>query len=394
MNGRRLRENVFWVGAVDWDRRLFDSLVHLPDGTSYNAYLVKGAEKTALIDTVDPTMSKVLLSRLEGLGVQDLDYIVANHAEQDHSGSLPQVAARFPRARIVCSPKAKKMLVDLLPIPEDKFITVEDGEKLSLGDFTLEFIHTPWIHWPETMVTYLHEQKTLFSCDFFGSHLATSRLYSEDDWQVYEAARSYYAEVMMPFRTIIRRNLEKLERYPIEMIAPSHGPVHNKPERIVQLHREWVSEAVRNAVVLPYVSMHGSTQTMADYLTEALQAEGVAVDKFNLVVTEMGKLASAVVDAATIVIGSPTVLAGAHPHVISAAFLVNALRPKLRFASIFGSYGWGGKMVDQISSTLSNLKIEMLEPVVAQGYPKDADYRALKRLASEIAAKHQGSNFA
>ena len=392
MKARKMKENVYWVGAVDWERRVFDSLIPLPDGTSYNSYLVMGSEKTVLIDTVDPAMSSVLLGRLDDLGIENLDYIVANHAEQDHSGTIPLVAAKFPAAKIISTPKAKNMLIDLLRVDGDRFITVQDGEKLSLGDKTLEFIHAPWVHWPETMVTYLHEDKILFSCDFLGSHLATSNLYAGDDHRVYDGAKRYYAEIMMPFRSAIRKNLDKVEEFQIDMVAPSHGPIHDEPRRILQAYRDWISDNLTNTVIIPFVSMHGSTLTMVNYLTESLIEKGISVRKFDLTVTDLGQMAAALVDAATLVIGSPTVLAGAHPQIISAAFLANALRPKMRFASIIGSYGWGGKTVEQIAGMLSNLKVEILEPVLAQGCPRDEHFQALERLASDIAARHKENN--
>ncbi|MGB9713108.1 MAG: MBL fold metallo-hydrolase, partial [Dissulfurimicrobium hydrothermale] len=178
---------VFWLGAVDWDRRLFDSLIPLPEGTSYNAYLIQGSEKNALLDTVDPPMADELMAQLTD--VDKIDLVVSHHAEQDHSGTIPRVLERFPEAKVVVTPKAKGMLMDLLNIPENAFITVEDGERLSLGGKTLRFIHTPWVHWPETMVTYLEEDRILFSCDFFGSHIATTDLFVTDRGRVYEAAK-------------------------------------------------------------------------------------------------------------------------------------------------------------------------------------------------------------
>ena len=208
MKPRKIRDSLYWVGAVDWDRRLFDDLIPLPEGTSYNAYLVQGSEKTALIDTVDPAMSHVLFGRLDQLGTERLDYVIANHAEQDHSGTLPQILERYPEAQVVCTSKCKGMLVDLLLVPEDRILAMDDGATLSLGDRTLEFIYAPWVHWPETMLTYLREDKILFSCDFFGSHLATTDLYVTDEGRAYEAAKRYYAEIMMPFRKIIQKNLK------------------------------------------------------------------------------------------------------------------------------------------------------------------------------------------
>jgi len=389
MDPKKIVDGVFWVGAVDWDRRIFDALIPLPDGTSYNAYLVKGAEKTALIDTVDPAKSSVLLSQLEG--VTKLDYIVSHHAEQDHSGSIPHVLARYPEAIVKCGAKCRDYLIDLLHLPPDRVEVAGDGDTLELGGKTLEFISTPWVHWPETFSTFLREDKVLFTCDLFGSHLATAGLYVNEEWKVCEAAKRYYAEVMMPFRVTIRKHLERLEKYGAKFIAPSHGPVHRNVGCIVASHKDWVSDDISNTVVVPYTSMHGSTEMMVDHLTEALTAKGVGVERFNLTVTDNGKLAMSLVDAATLVVGSPTVLTGAHPVVVSAAFMVNALRPKLRFASIIGSYGWGGKMVEQVKGVMPNIKAEWLDPVLVKGQPRKDDLAALDSLASAIAAKHAGA---
>ena len=389
MKPRKIKDGIYWVGAVDWDRRLFDDLIPLPDGTSYNAYLIQGSGKTALIDTVDPDMSHILLSRLKQLGVERIDYVIANHAEQDHSGTLPQILEKHPQAQVVCTPKCKNMLLDMGLVPENRFLTVDDGATLSLGDRTLEFIHAPWVHWPETMLTYLQEDKILFSCDFLGSHLASTKLYADDEGQVYEAAKRYYAEIMMPFRKMIQRNLKKIQEYKFSLIAPSHGPIYNRPEFILEAYHDWVFSEPKNIVVLPYISMHGSTREMVEHLVDALTENGVAVRLFNLIVTDIGELAISLVDAATIVIGSPTVLGGAHPNVVYAAYLANALRAKAKFVSIIGSYGWGGKMVEQLAGMIPNLDVEIIDPVVIKGYPKAEDFKALDKLATSIAEKHK-----
>ncbi len=391
---RQIRPDIYWVGAVDWDRRLFDGLIPLPDGTSYNSYLVKGREKTALIDTVDPTMTEVLMKNLQQLQIRDLDYVIANHAEQDHSGAVPRVLEKYPEAKVVCTPKCKDLLINLLLIPEEKFITVADKETISLGDKTLEFIYAPWVHWPETMLTYLREDKILFSCDLFGSHLATTDLYVSDEGQAYEAAKRYYAEIMMPFRTTIQKNMEKLKNYPIDIIAPSHGPMYDKPNLILDAYRSWAFDPPKNVVVLPYISTHGSTRKMVEYLVGALVQKGVAVKQFDLAVTDIGKLAMALVDAATLVIGTPTVLVGPHPQVAYAAFLANALRPGLRFVSIIGSYGWSSKAVEQLSGMITNLRVEVLGPVISKGFPGETDFKALDNLADTIAQKHKEHGFA
>jgi flavorubredoxin len=384
-----IKPNVYAVGAIDWDRRLFDELIPLPDGTSYNAYLIKGSHKTALLDTVDPHKTHVLLDNLVRAGIERIDYVVAHHAEQDHSGSIPDVLQLYPEAKVVTNAKCKAMLMDLLRIEDDKFIVVEDGQELLLGDKTLKFIFVPWVHWPETMGTYLAEDKILFPCDFFGSHLATSSLFVEDEPMVYECAKRYYAEIMMPFRAPIKNNLKKLEAFDIQIIAPSHGPVYQRPKFIIDAYKDWVSDDVKNEVVVAYVSMHESTREMVEHLVDALAERGIKVRQFNLTGVDIGELAMALVDAATVVIGSPTVLVGAHPSVAYATFLANALRPKTRFVSIIGSFGWGGKMVEQLSGMLGNLKVEVIEPVITKGVATDKDFVSLDLLADKIAAKHR-----
>jgi flavorubredoxin len=389
MKPREIKKDIYCVGAVDWDRRLFDSLIPLPDGTSYNAYLIKGSQKTALIDTVDPPMKDVLFNNLDQLGIKRIDYVVFNHAEPDHSGSIREVLEKYPEAKAVCTPKCKDMLIDRFMIAPEKFKTVEDKATISLGDRTLEFIHAPWVHWPETMLTYLQEDNILFPCDFFGSHLATSDMYVRDAGQEYEAAKRYWAEIMMPFRLQIQKNLEKIKDYKIDIIAPSHGPIHDKPQFIINAYRMWAYDEPGNIVVIPYVSMHGSTRRMVAYLVENLTRKGITVKQFDLAVSDIGKLAMALVDAATIVIGTPTVLTGPHPNAAYAAFLANAIKPKAKFASVIGSYGWGGKAVERIAAMIPNLKVEILDPVIIKGYPKEADFQALDKLADAIAAKHK-----
>lgn len=387
---RDIRPGVRSVGAIDWDRRLFDALIPLPSGTSYNSYLVQGSDKVALIDAVDTTMQDVLIENLSALGIKKLDYIISQHAEQDHSGTIKRLIELYPDAKVVASGKCIDLLIAFSLVPKERVQEVKDGEHITLGGKTLEFIHAPWVHWPDTMFTYLPEDKILFTCDFLGSHLATSDLYATDEASVYESAKRYYAEIMMPFRPNIQKHLTRIKDLKVNVIAPSHGPLYNKPEFILNAYRGWVSDAVQNEVILPYVSMHGATKAMVDHLVDALISRGIAVKQFDLTRTDIGELAEALVDAATIIVGSPTILAGAHPVALYAAILANALRPKTRFASIIGSYGWGGRMVDQIKAAIPNLKVELIEPVVIKGQPKEDDFKALDKLADEVLAKHKG----
>ncbi|NYT21222.1 MAG: FprA family A-type flavoprotein [Methanomicrobiales archaeon] len=386
---REILPDIYWIGAIDWDRRIFDALIPLPEGTSYNAYLVSGSEKTALIDTVDPTKEFEYVCNLVKAGVESVDYIVVNHAEQDHSGSLPMAAELFPRAQIVVSEKCRDLVESLLEIPPERCLVVKDGDTISLGNKTLEFIMAPWVHWPETMLTYLQEDRVLFSCDLFGSHLATSSLFVDDMRDIYHPAKRYYGEIMMPFRSNIREHLARLSAYDIGIIAPSHGPLHRPPGPILAAYRDWISDEVRNEVVIIYVSMHGSTEKMVNHLAGALMEQNVTVRIFNLQVSDLGEIAMALVDAATVVIATPTMIFGPHPLAVNAAYITNLLRPKTKFAAVIGSFGWGGNTVEILKGMLSRLNAEMLDPVYVKGAPDSACLRNLETLADRIVEKHR-----
>jgi flavorubredoxin/rubredoxin len=384
MQARKIGDGVWWVGAIDWDRRVFDSLIPLPDGTSYNAYFVQGAKKNALIDAVDPAMKKVLFERLRSLNVTAIDYVIANHAEQDHSGSIPDILAAYPMAKVLSSDKCKALLIDLLGVAEDRILIVKDGEKLDLGEKTLQFHYFPWVHWPETMLTWLSEQKILFTCDLFGSHLAASELFVSDEAALLQSAKRYYAEIMMPFRTSIEMNFGKVTSLGAQIIAPSHGPIHKRPALILDAYRDWISGPPKNTIVVPYITMHDSTRLMVEHFMEACAERNLRAEQFDLADSDTGKLAMLLVDAAGIVFGSPMVLSGPHPKVAYAALLANALRPKATFASVIGSFGWGGRLVETLQALMPNLKIDLLPPVLAKGLPKAKDYAAIDALAESI----------
>ncbi len=389
MEARSITKDVQWVGAIDWDRRLFDELIPLPDGTSYNAYLIRGKEKTVLVDAVDPPFAEMMLERIANAGAEKIDYIISHHAEQDHSGAIPNVLALHPEAQVLSTEKAKPMLQDLLGISGERIRTVADGERIDLGGLTLEFIHFPWVHWPETMLTWVPERKLLFTCDLFGSHLATGEMFAGNDNAVLQGAKRYYAEIMMPFKGMIEKNLSRVTSLNPEMIAPSHGPVYNKPNMIIDAYKEWISAPPQNMVVVPYISMHESTKKMVDHFVEACARRNVRAEQFNLAEPDIGKLAMLLVDAATIVIGTPVVLGGPHPKVAYAAILANLLRPKTRFLSVIGSYSWGGKAVEQLAAMIPSLKVEVLSPVMCKGVPTAEDYAALDTLADTVAEKHE-----
>jgi flavorubredoxin len=389
MIAREIKPGILYVGAVDWHRTVFDELIPLPQGTSYNAYLVKGTTHTALIDTVDPSREAEFLRGLDALAPLRIDYIIPNHAEQDHSGSIPAVLARHPEAKVVTNAKCKDILKDLLPLPEEAFKVVRDREALPLGGRTLEFILAPWVHWPETMFTYLREDRILFSCDFLGAHFASSRLLTAREPAVKLAAKRYYAEIMMPFRTSIRKHLDLLKGFPIELVAPSHGLVYTDPAYILDAYAGWASDEVLNEVLILYVSMHGSVQQMVDRLADGLIRQDVVVTQYDLPRADLGELAMDLVDAATVVLASPVFHAGLHPEAEYGLSLVAGLRPKTRFFGLLGSYSWGHRLEEIVKSRLTGLKAEFLPPVIAKGHPKDADFKALDSLALTIGQKHR-----
>lgn len=387
----KVRDDIYSVGVIDWDRKLFDQLIPLPHGTSYNSFVIKGSEKTALVDTVYRPKLDEFISNLGKANVEKLDYIVINHAEPDHSGLLPEILEMHPEARILTNAKCKDLLMCHLGLSEDKFITVENNTEISLGNKTLRFMLAPWVHWPDTMFAYIPEDKLIFTTDFMGAHLATSDLFVTNEAEVYEPAKRYYAEIMMPFRPQVKKYVAQLRELDIETIAPSHGPLYNNPKFILDAYEDWSADKAKEFVVIPYVSMYESTKKMVNYLSDALIEKGIKVRLFNLPETDLGELAVATVDASAIVFGASMVLAAPHPSAIYAAAIVNALKPKTKYMSAIGSYGWaeqlGEKMNEQIKAFLPSLRAEMIDPVFSKGAPVDETYKKLDRLAEDLYTK-------
>lgn len=389
---RELKPGIHALIGIDWDRKLFDELVPLPEGTTYNAYVVVGSEKTALIDSVHASMTGEFLDALASLGLERIDYIVSNHAEPDHSGAIPAVLAEYPEAKVLANVKCRSLLTASHGLKPEVFTLIKDQQTVSLGDRTLRFMWVPWVHWPDTTFTYVEEDRVLFSCDFLGAHLATSDLYADDEARVERAARMYYAEIMMPYRPHAKKYADQLSAMAIDLIGPSHGPIYRRPEFILSRYRDWAGDATRPAVVIPYLSMYESTAKMVAYLIDRLMEQGLSVQPFNVVDLDSGRFAAALVDASTVVFGSPTVLDGPHPAMASAAYLVNALKPKTRYAGIIGSYGWGNDAMQiSLAKLLPNLAVEWFEPVVAGGVPKSEGFTALDRLAADIVRSNAGA---
>jgi len=390
MGTRMIAPNVYWVGVKHYNRRLFDGLIPLPLGTSYNAYLVIGSERTALIDTVNPGFDEVLLSKIrQHADPAKIDYVIMNHAEPDHANGIKAVLAVATNATLVTSAKGKEAAMMYFGVPAERIMVVDEKSKLELGGKTLRFVDAPWLHWPETIFTYLEEDGILFPCDFFGSHIASGEFYADEfgDQNALDMAKLYFAEIMMPFRKPGATAVEKVRKLGVKMIAPSHGVIWRDPKVILDPYTDWTSGKMAKKVMIVYVSMWGSTEKMAHTLWGALVEKGVDVRIFDITNTDIGHIAKELVDTPVIVVGAPTVLGGAHPVAAYAASLVKTLRAPTNYVAVLSSYGWSGGAVKALADIVSGTKIEILGAVDVKGPPKQEDLAKVLELADRIAEK-------
>jgi len=381
--------SIRWVGVDHPERRVFDELIPIPGGTSYNAWLVRGEAHDALIDTVEPEFSEQLFARLDAAGVTRLDYVICSHAEQDHSGSLPRVLASFPEARVVTNRRCGDMLGDLLGVPHERVQVVAEGDTLDLGGRTLSFLMTPWVHWPETLLTWCPEDRALFPCDFFGSHRPSAG--AAAPWaDVEAAAHLYYATIMAPFGNHVKKHLARVRELGPRWIFPSHGPAHADPAPVLAAHEAWASGPTGPKVLVAYVSMHGSTRLLAQGLAERLAARGVPHVVVDIGGFQVGRLAIELLDSSMLVLGASNVLNAPHPAALLAVALLQGLKPKATLASVLGSYGWNDKPLEDLSASLAGAKLEVLPPVLTKGLPKPETAAQLDALADEIVRRNAG----
>ncbi len=381
---------VFSVGAKDFKRKIFDRLIPLPEGTSYNSYLIRGTEKTALIDTVNPGFENELLANIrERFEPEKLDYIIMNHAEPDHANAIPFMLGSAKNAKLVVGKIGAKAAKDYYEVPDERMLVVDETAELSLGGKTLRFIDAPWLHWPETMFTYIKEDGILFPCDFFGQHLATEKTFDSEIGRekLEEIAKAYFGEIMLPFRGAGQKALAKLKGMQIKIIAPSHGVIYKNPEWIIPLYESWTSGKLAKKVIIAYVSMWGSTEKLANELERKLVEKGIPVSKYDLYEGNLGGIATDLVDSACIVLGAPTVLGGVHPMGFEAAYLVKALRPPVKYAAVVSSYGWAPAVGKAVTELFAGTQVEIVGAVEAKTRPKKEDFEKIAALADAIAGK-------
>jgi flavorubredoxin len=385
-NTPEIAKGVYAVGAKDWNRQVFDAFIPTPKGTSYNSYLVKGINKTALIDTVARGFENELIAKIAQLtDLSMLDYLIMNHAEPDHGAAIPLIL-KSSNATLITSEKGASMAGRFYGVPPERIRTVKDGDTIDLGGRTLRFVEAPWTHWPETMWTYLVEDRLLFSCDFFGAHSAHG-IYADDVDDIIHLAKSYFAEIMMPFRAFAKRAIDKINSLEIAMIAPSHGPVYKNPNRIIDDYRRWVAGVTRPKAIIAYVTMWNSTEMLAKAMYEALLSCDVEVKIYNLSLDGLDNLAADIVDSRAIVVGTPTVLSSIHPVASNALNIIRVLKPPLKYGAILTSYGWGKGAVKAAIEFFDSAKIEMVGVIEVNGPPLDDDFQKIAELAHLLASK-------
>ena len=386
-------ENVLQVGAVHPDRVLFDSLMPTPHGTTYNSYLVIGKDKTALIDAVDPIKTNTLLRNLKEAGISKIDYLINLHTEQDHAGGNGAVLRKYPMAQLVGNAKIQEMLATHLHIDPNKVKIVAEGDVLDLGGKTLQFKMIPFAHWPDNMMAWLPEDDILFSSDLFGSHYSSTKVFSTSSSEQRFAAKTYFAEIMMPFSSKIAQYTKDVQLLRPRMIAPAHGPVWYDPEMILSRYERWTSPAVKKLVTIPFISMHDSTRSMVERLAIRLSKQGISIicrdlgHELDSLTVETGHFITDLVDAAAMIIATPTVLGGPHPNIAYATVVANAIRPQTPFFGVIGSYGWATQAVKTIDALSGNIKAERLEPIMVKGLPTDEDMSLIDDMAVNLANK-------
>lgn len=383
----RLAENVYYVGVRDPDRRIFDSLIPLPQGTTYNAYLIKGKDKTVIIDTVNPGFENELETRINRKhSLENIDYIVMNHAEPDHAGAIPFIIKKNNKAKLVTTKRGSKAAKIYFNVQDDRINVVSDGDEINLGGKTLRFIEAPMLHWPETMFTYLKEDRILFPCDFLGLHTAYG-FYDDQVPELIPYAQRYFGEIMMPYKSMGKQGLDKIKKLDINMIAPSHGPIHRNPKNILKAYDKWTKGETKNKVIAVYATMWKSTEKMVKLIAETLEEKNVEVPLYNLVNADIGDVAKDLVDSRGIVLGTPTVLGKMHPLAVFASHLVKVLKPPLKYGVVLTSYGWGKGALSHASEVLGPTGLEIVGALEVNGSPGNEEYEEVRKIGNELASK-------
>lgn len=387
----QVADRVYWVGAIDWNARHFHGYTYTtPRGTTSNAYLILGDEP-ALVDTVGPGFEDEMMARIrELIDPAQIRYLIANHGESDHSGAIPHVLAHAPQARLICTRKGTESLGAYFPQLHD-FQVVATGDTLPLGGKTLSFIETPMLHWPDSMFTYVQEDRLLLSNDAFGQHLASSQRFADEvpAWQLWDEAERYYANILTPFSRLVLRKLDEVAKSGLEIdtIAPSHGVIWRKnPGQIVEAYQRWASGTAKERVLVVYETMWGSTEKLARALAEGVADEGVEALLRGLPMAGTTEVVKELLEAKGLLIGSSTHNQRALLNV--AAFMedLKGLRFTRKIGAAFGSHGWAGGAVAQLEEGLREAGFEVMPSELAVRWAPSGD--------ELVRAREFGRNFA
>jgi flavorubredoxin len=397
-----LSERVHWIGALDPNLRTFDIILKTANGTSYNAYLVRGSAGVAIIDTVKENFAADFFARLETVARYDeISVIVLNHLEPDHTGALPELMRRAPQARLYISQKAQTMVKALLKQDDLAYTPVLTGDSVTLGDRTLQFLHTPYLHWPDTQCTYLPEENTLFSGDVFGCHFCDNRLFNDEVGDFRFSFEYYYAHIMRPFKDYVNRALDLIEPLlPLTNIAPAHGPLlRDRPHRYVRRYRELSQSALHSDIhdgektlLIFYISSYGNTRRMAEAIYEgAMSIDQVRVSLYDLEGSELAPFVDLIEGADGIVFGTPTINGDAVKPIWDLLSSLVVINLKSKVGGVFGSYGWTGEAVKMVEDRLRGLKLRVPVPGLRiKLIPTDEEIELCRGFGRELAQELNG----
>lgn len=391
-----LKDGIHYIGMQDHDLRVFDIIMYTEFGTSYNSYLVQGSEKTALIETVKIKFIDEYIEKIKEITDLDkIDYIVVNHTEPDHAGSVEKLVELMPNVEVVGSASALKFLKNITNVEFNSILTTCVDE-IDLGGKTLSFIPAPFLHWPDSIYTYVKEDKVLFTCDSFGAHYAHdevlfSTVTNHNDYK--KALRYYYDMIFGPFKPHMLKAIDKIEGMDIDMICNGHGPVLDKnPMDLVKICKEWSTETnpnTKKSIVIPYVSAYGYTKTMAEEIKATIDADhsdDIETEIFDMVETEKDTVISKIYWADGILFGSPTINSDALPPIWDILISLNPIVHGKKYASAFGSYGWSGEAVKNIEARLKQLRFKVIPGIRVEFKPSENDKTKVAEYAKEFVA--------
>lgn len=387
----QIRDGIHWVGVLDRDLRVFDVIMKAENGTSYNSYLVQGKEKTALIESVKRPFFSEHAERISSLmELPALDYVVLNHTEPDHSSSLPLLLEKAPKARVVTSKPAESFVKNILNMDID-IMTMGEGDTIDLGGKELRFIPAPFLHWPDTMFTYVPQDRVLFPCDFLGCHFSDDRLFDDLAEDFSHAFQYYFNHIMRPFKKNVLEGIDKIKDLPIEVFAPSHGPIlRTNPWQYVEKYGTWSRQPTkdpdRKRLLVFYVGPYGNTGLLAQAIARGAQEEGISVGLFDLLGTDFGDALDQIEAADGIAMGSATINGDAIKLAWDLLSSLGTIRVKGKLGAAFGSFGWSGEAPKLLAERMKNLGFKLpQEPLRVRLVPSEGDLAQSRQFGKDLA---------